>query len=1406
MPDPALTDLLASYVPRLILKRILADPAPIEAPVAERLQAAVLFADISGFTALTERVAERGPLGVEAIADLLNEYFGQLIEIVHAYGGDVVKFAGDAVVAIWPIEASAAVGAAAGQEATRRAVECALRIREKLHRYKIEDSEMRIKIAVGTGRIQDVHVGGVFNRWEFMIMGRPLIELGVANNLAGAGEILLTPSAWAILKSDSSGTPVEFQLKDGAWEGLRLDRLKDRPRLQLDPGPLNLPSQAETSLKAYIPGAIINRLSAGHSGWIAELRKVTVLFINLPDLDEDTPLETAQSIARLLQRSVYRYEGSLNKISVDDKGITVVAAFGLPPLSHADDPARAVQTALMVREELNALRVRSAIGVTTGRIFCGEIGNSRRREYTIIGNIVNLSARLMTMAGAPTGPVENVDVPILCDRPTYEAARDMIEFEALPARPVRGRTDLVEIFHPLAQHKSFIRPVTELIGRQEEKSLLATALQELQRGKPQQTMVIRGEAGIGKSRLTEDLIRQAESLQVNFLMGAGDSIDKSTPYHAWKPVFGRVFGIEEILEQPQLLEEHRQIIREKVTDKLEQVDPDLARYAPLVSVVLPTDIPENEFTSAMTGETRGGNIRELLVRLLNHESRRSALLIVMEDLHWFDSSSWTLLLDALHKVRPVLMVLNMRPMPEPILPEYAQIISGANTHVLRLEAMPLDDVEALVCQRLGVISIPPEIGKLIREKSEGHPFFAEELAYALRDAGIIQIRERECRLSSRLANIDQISLPDSLQAAITSRIDGLSPSQQLTLKVASVIGRIFAFRLLREIYPVETDKPALPSHMDTLTRLSLTLIESEEPDLEYIFKHAVTQEVAYNLMLFSQRRQLHRTLAEWLEQNYQQDIGAYYTLLAYHWGHAAGLQEAGGDKQVLSKALEYLEKAGDQALNNFANTEAIHFFRDALEFSLQAGVETFRRAQWVRKLGQAYLGLGKLEEAKGNFLKALELLGQRVPGSSAGMIAALAGQLARQAGHRLWPGTLRGRIVDPQQEAVRLEIVQIYLQLATALYLIADPDPLPLFYGVIANLNIAESIRETPVLGYVYAQMGAVCGFIPAPSQYRHYSAQANRIMERFVHRGYYVGSQVSLAAYESGIGMWEDLKTRLEQVIRYCDELGDNRQMGEALAYLGANAELSGDVKALEGYNRRLWESAQRRENPVQILWSKQLSCSVTASLGRVDESIQIADEALAMMEKTWVGEVTGIIIRSARSYALWQKGQRKEAWSSVTGLLDKLSKASLVDYSIHLGYSHLMQVVFDALELSRTDRSSDLDRAEIEAYAGLSIKIMTKYCAIFTIGEPLYDRLRGSLAWHHGKPDKAYKLWRAAAQQARVFPLHLEEGKAHLALGRHLPVDDPERMQRLQQAQAAFLKGGFDNWASAARAAMDH
>ena len=1397
MTNPALADILASYVPKLIKKRIVVDPSPIESPVTEDVQAAVLFADISGFTNLTEKLAETGPAGVEAIANILNEYFGQLIDIVRNYGGDVVKFAGDAVIAVWPIVSddgtTDSVSRADSWQWTMRAAECALEVREKLSDYKVENDKLYLKMAISTGSITTAHVGGVFNRWEFLLTGSPLVEVGLANSLANADDILITPSAWKLIRNDCDADDVEFELKDAIAQGGQLKSLNKPSSIFNNPAEPEIPDGAETSLRPYIPGAIINRLTAGQSSWIAELRRVTVLFINLPDIDQNTELADAQNLARLIQRSVYRYEGSINKINVDDKGITIVAALGLPPFAHEDDPARGVQAALMIRKELVNQKVRSYIGITTGRIFCGSIGNESRREYTTIGNAVNLSARLMGAASKLDELVKKDGVPTLCDRATFEAAKGTVEFEPMPPQRVKGRSEPVDVFHPLDPKKSVIRPTTELIGRQEEKTTIANALQELSRGTPHQTLVLQGEAGIGKTRLFEDLLRQAETLRVNMFAGYGDNIERSTPYHAWRPIFYKIFDIDELVGRA-ASDEGRTEIQEKVTAKLNEIDSDLVRYFPLLDVVLPIQIPDNDLTSAMTGEIRSGNIRELLTSILSNEASRAPLLLVIEDLHWFDSASWTLLLDVQARVRPVLLALNTRPLVEPEPLQFKKLLESSDVQLIKLEAMMLDDVEALVCQRLGVKSIPAAIGRLIREKSEGHPFFAEELAYALRDTGVLHIESGECTISGQFTNFEDLALPDSLQAAITNRIDSLDPSQQLTLKVASVIGRIFALNVLQAIHPIDADKPSLPDYMNSLTRLNLTLIESEAPDLAYIFKHAVTQEVAYNLMLFSQRRKLHQATAEWIEQSHADNLEIYYTLLAYHWVQAAEMPETIQNEFAAARAVDYLEKSGEQALQNYANSEAIQFFSQALEWETRllkpsgkkaARESDIRRARWHSRIGFAHYGLGSLPDCETHLREALRLFGTPLPKSNFQFILGLFPQLFRQVLHWNLPSIFIGNARTEQERAVALEIARLY-EFMGRIYFYSN-ETVPIIYTGLQFMNTAERVGPSPELASAYSSMSVLAGIAQMHRLARTYVDRAISISEQFNQPSNLITVGVVTSAYKITVGEWSDVRERVERAKQLCEELGDKGQWGDCAAMLGESALLSGDIQYSMNALKELLEDARQRQNPLHQGWGLLGIARNDIRLGNPESAVSMLNEALQILEET-PNLASSIESNSQLCLAYFRLGNDEKALLYAKKTFELSANITPTVYSMGLGFSALAEVCFGLWEKSLQNPDLKSDSSKYRALAEKSLKHLRAFQNVFPIGRPSTPYYQG---WHEsllGKQDAARKLWNKSLEASQKYRMSYEEALAHYRLGSSLPKDDPSKREHLEKAAAIF------------------
>ncbi len=416
---------IKQYAPNLLLDRLAQDPSRTAAPISESFPAAVMFADISGFTQLTERFTRGNPEGVRELANVLDIYIGKLVELINGHGGDVVKFAGDALFAVWrsdvaglPLE-------------THRATRCGLIIQQKLHNFKVASGvNLSLTVAIGAGeQLHSLHLGGTFERWELLIAGDPMNQVGAGSKIAEPGQVAISPQAWKYLRDIGGGTP--------AGNGKFLLKETDISVALAKP---DVPIEAEQALRSYVPRAIITRLEEGKDAWTAQLKQVTVLFLKVTGFSytSETPLDDVQKIMKVMQNSLYSHEGSINRFGVDDKGAILLAAFGLPPLDHDDDPLRGVYAANDLRQILTRIGRGCKVGITTGTVFCGTVGNTIRAEYTMHGWQINLAARLMQAADT-----------ILCDEKTYELSHDKVKFEKQPPLKVKGRDEPVTVYKPI---------------------------------------------------------------------------------------------------------------------------------------------------------------------------------------------------------------------------------------------------------------------------------------------------------------------------------------------------------------------------------------------------------------------------------------------------------------------------------------------------------------------------------------------------------------------------------------------------------------------------------------------------------------------------------------------------------------------------------------------------------------------------------------------------------------------------------------------------------------------------------------------------------------------------------------------------------------------------------------------
>ncbi len=620
-----------------------------------------------------------------------------------------------------------------------------------------------------------------------------------------------------------------------------------------------------------------------------------------------------------------------------------------------------------------------------------------------------------------------------------------------------------------------------LVGRDRERGVVASRLAQLHAGEGG-TILIEGPAGIGKSRLLKDFIEQAGLLGTTIITSTGEEIESATAFYAWRPVLRQLFGGEGT-------EAERELLAFVASDPW--LDERKGLLAPMVSVA----VEDSDLIAGMESELRGENTLRLLTAIVRGAPRASGpFVIVIDDAHWVDSASWAMAERAVREIPALLLVIATRPFGEgsgrnaPV--EYERLVADERTeHVVLTELEPAE-VMQLVEQCLGVTSVPGPVVEMIIEQAEGHPYFSEEIAFALRDAGLLVIENGESRLASNVRDLRDVDFPNTVQDIIIGRFDRLSARQQSILKVASVIGREFSIDTLVEIYPVEMDAAEAVESLQSLAVLDL-MQEVVHDRSRYRFRHAITRDIAYGLLLHSQKTGLHRAVAISLEAAHADDLDAVATTLAYHWRNSLSAESESVD---VDKALDYLGRAGRTSLRNFAHREAIGFLTDAIDLatpgadgvgpSQEVPAETLARME--QDLAEAYLGMGRVDRSADHFERSLQLHGYPVGHGKFGVGAKLLTASAMQARHRLSRSDVSAAHAGSREDLI--EAATAYERLMKIYYYANDPGAL--ITAAVSGLNLAEKAGTSPVLARIYANMSIVAGILPIHRLARLYAAE----------------------------------------------------------------------------------------------------------------------------------------------------------------------------------------------------------------------------------------------------------------------------------------------------------------------------
>jgi class 3 adenylate cyclase/tetratricopeptide (TPR) repeat protein len=1106
------------YIPYHVLDHLLNHPD--ENPIGRdrSMTAVTLFADISGFSAMSEALGHSGKIGTEELTQVLNSYFEPMIALIESYGGIIGKFGGDAMTVLFPYSAETQA------DVVQRAVTCAMLMQREMTRYTaIQTSAgvfaLTMKIGIGMGTVHVANVGDPDQRVEFVIAGRAIDSCSDAEHLAESGQVVVQNTLLPLLSGVTLSQQYDGFTQVNAFEAT------------ITPQPLpalpDFPSSRDAFLQRFVHPSIEARLKIARSDFVDEHRKITLMFVNFTTFDYDNDLEAIPRLQAYMYevvRIIQRYRGYLNKIDMGDKGSKYMVLFGAP-ISYEDDEDRALRCAL----ELRAVpSVDAKIGVNTGFVFAGHVGAATRREYTVMGDVVNVSARLMQIAQPGQ---------ILVGEATHDSLPGKFLWDPLDPVRVKGKSQPIRIYTleaiKLPQNILLREPdyALPMVGRDGIMHMVQSRISLTLQARGQ-ILAISGDAGMGKSRLSAEIIRNALRESMVGYGGECQSYNTHLGYVVWNNIWRGFF----LLDANAPVE--TQI--EQLQRQLEALNPDYLQRIPLLGVVLNLAVPENDFTQNLDASLRRELLESLLLDLLRERSKQQPILIVLEDCHWMDPQSQALLEIIARNCSTLrlLIVLLYRPINTPLVPPF--------DHYTEIE-LPLfteDETRQLIELKLAQLFTnttepSPVLVERITQIAGGNPFYVDELMNLLHD------RDIDVTGVDRLLNTD---LPPTLHALIQSRVDELSENEKTVLKIASVIGRLFRARWIPGSYPEIGPFDHVLRQLNRLEMLELTPLDRSDPELEYLFKHILTQQVAYDNLSYALRENLHDRVGRFIETTYDDDITPFLFLIAFHYGNSRNR-----DRQQF-----YYRLAGDHARKLFLNEAALDYYQrllPLLDDSTGSGDVLFH-------LGEVWQHIGRWDEAQVRYREALERT-QDDPKRLAYLWAALGDVLSYDQSH---------------DEAVTL--------LERAL-------------DSFASLSDFEGHnRVLKSLGYLYIRMGDY-------DRARTYAQEQLRIAEE-------QGNRVAASDAAQTLGQVAMFTGQNDEALRYFREAAEAAEQADyKQGVIYSLGNLTGVHVNLGNYQAAL-ESTEQALQAAKSIGYTRAAAVIVGNRGHVYEQVGMYDEAI--------------------------------------------------------------------------------------------------------------------------------------------------------------------------------------------------
>ncbi|NJN19663.1 MAG: tetratricopeptide repeat protein [Oscillochloris sp.] len=874
---------------------------------------------------------------------IINRLFGALLEELHAYGGIVLKFGGDALTGFFDAQSD--------PEHSVSACAAALAMQRRMAEFAdltVGGRTFHLQLRVG------VHRGNPFGaivgdsrRSEVVVTGRAVNRVALMQERAAPGMVVISAETLAGLPGAHSTAQL------GGYTLLAIPPVAPKPLPPLPPLPAahDLPTLETLAgriaeLRPFLPAPLPRHVLFPAERAGGEFRPVSALFVNVSSLSgvltlleeiERPAVQILTSYYGRIQNVIHRYGGEIHKVDINSVGDKLLVVFGAP-IAHDDDPQRAVEAALdlapALREANSELRrfldtqirtheneavvsagdalwravdlsLRQRIGIATGNVFAGTVGSQRRREYTVIGRVVNLAARLMAVAQ----PGSVVVAPA-----TARAVRDMVHLEPMPPIALKGfgRKIVASVVQRSDETPVPLRAIAPLVDRSAELLLLRGLARATCDGSGR-VAVISGEAGIGKSRLIAAFEQELAAQVLRRISLRARAYAQHTPYSLVRDLLTQLFDLPEHAAPD--------FIWTELADAVAQTAPEFTALTPLLETVFAIGPPDETVITAFDLRSelivarlpeleQRERLHDLIVALLVGAIQHRPLALVIDDLHWADASSRDLIqrLAQLAQNLPLLLVLSYRSNLLPTTPW----LELPQTHALQLEGLDRAGSRRLLAHLLesqSTVGLEP-----ILERAQGSPFFLEALVRHLIDHQIL--RRDEAGIWRLLKPLAEAGVPETIELLLAAQIDQLDEPTRELVQVAAVIGPSIPYRVLAGVYS-QSRQPA--RHLIALVQAGILVSDAQEAKTDFHFRQTMLRDVVYQGILYAERRGLHRRVAERIEMVFAPQLDRFAAELSDHYARA----------EIYDRACMYALRAARGSRAQYALSEAIASYRRA---------------------------------------------------------------------------------------------------------------------------------------------------------------------------------------------------------------------------------------------------------------------------------------------------------------------------------------------------------------------------------------------------------------------------------------------------------------------------------------------